>query len=128
MAEKMVVVIDGLSQLEYDRTKPLPHKQQLALDRMDLKMDQGIQLPAGRQDSPNSLQRAQFVALQLIQAVEDGNEPMAAATCAYLAERIPELQQIKAEHKPAGMHLDLVFDRPFMNEMKIEFFDPSGAQ
>ena len=125
MSEKMVVVIDGLSQLEYDRARPLPEQQQMALDRMDRKMDQGIELPAGHLESPNALQRAQFVALQLVQAVEDGNETMAAATCAYLAVRVPELQQVKAEHQPTGLHLDLIFDRPFMNEMKVEFFEPS---
>lgn len=121
----MVVVIDGQSQLEYDRAKPLPAQQYTALNRMDAKMDRGIELPTGHQASPDSLQRAQFVALQLVQAIKDGNEPMAAATCAYLAERIPELQQVKAEHKVTGVHLDLVFDRPFMNEMKVEFFDPA---
>lgn len=125
MSEKMVVVIDGQPQLEYDRSKSLPEHQQSALDRMDETMDQGIELPTGRLDSPNALQRAQFVALQLVQAIGEGNEPMAAATCAYLAERVPELQQVRAEHKPVGLHLDLIFDRPYMNEMKIEFFDPS---
>lgn len=123
----MVVAIDGQSQLEYDRSKPLPSHQQTALDRMDQKMDQGIDLPTGRQEAPNPLQRAEFVALQLIQAIQDGNETMAAATCAYLAERVPELKQVKAEHRVTGLHLDLVFDRPFMNEMKVEFFDPNTA-
>ncbi|RRQ20530.1 hypothetical protein D6C00_00020 [Thiohalobacter thiocyanaticus] len=123
----MVVVIDGQPQLEYDRSKSLPGHQQSALDRMDAKMDQGIELPTGHLDAPNALQRAQFVALQLVQAVREGNEAMAAATCAYLALRVPELQQVSAEHKPVGLHLDLIFDRPFMNEMKIEFFDPSKS-
>lgn len=125
MSEKMVVVIDGQPQLEYDRSKSLPEHQQSALDRMDETMDQGIELPTGRLDLPNALQRAQFVALQLVQAIGEGNEPMAAATCAYLAERVPELQQVRAEHRITGLHLDLVFDRPFMNEMKVEFFDPA---
>lgn len=127
MSEKMVVVIDGQPQLEYDRSKSLPEQQQAALDRMDQKMDQGIELPTGHLDSPNALQRAQFVALQLVQAIGEGNEPMAAATCAYLAVRVPELQQVRAEHRAAGLHLDLVFDRPFMNEMKVEFFDPARS-
>lgn len=125
MSEKMVVVIDGQSQLEYDRAKPLPEPQRSALDRMDAKMDQGIELPSGWLDAPNPLQRAQFVALQLVQAIAEGNEPMAAATCAYLAVRVPELQQVRAEHRVTGLHLDLIFDRPFMNEMKVEFFDPA---
>jgi len=127
MSENMIVVIDGQSQLEYDRSRSLPEQQLLALDQMDRKMDQGIELPVGHLDAPNALQRAQFVALQLVQAVEAGNETVAAATCAYLAVRVPELKQLKAEHQPTGLHLDLVFDRPFMSEMKIEFFDPAAG-
>mgnify|MGYP000452885073 CR=1 FL=1 len=44
MALRLTAVINGKSQLEYDRDKVLPKDQHAYLDRMDAKMDGGIQL------------------------------------------------------------------------------------
>ena len=82
MLGTLVVVLDGVSQLEYARATPLAPAQRDYLDRLDQNMDAGIELGAQHIDQPNALQRAQFIAMQLLQAVQDGNESVAAATCA----------------------------------------------
>jgi len=92
MVQKLVVAIDGVSQLEYDRTRPLAPQQQAALEAMDRRMDGGIRLAGLEVPEPDPLQRAQFVAEQLLAAVDMEDEALAAATLAWLANRLPELR------------------------------------
>ena len=124
MMEPLVVVLDGVSQLEYQRGKPLESAQREYLDHLDKRMDAGIDIDGRRIEQPNPLQRAQFVALQLLQAVQAGNEPVAAATCAYLANRIPDLKQVRAITRSGLLSFDLVFDKTYAKEVKVEFMRP----
>ena len=66
------------------------------------------------------------MALQLVQAVKAENETMAAATCSYLAVRIPELKQVRITDKDDTHTLDLVFDRDYAPEMKLNFVSPGS--
>lgn len=124
MSDTLVVVLDGVSQLEYLRATPLQETQRQYLDRLDARMDGGIELGGRRVEQPDPLQRAQFIALQLLQAVQDGNEAVAAASCAYLANRIPDLKQVRATTRGGLLSFDLVFDRAYAKEIKVEFVKP----
>ena len=93
--KKLVAVLHGESQVEYDRTQQLPDHQLKYLDIMDAKMDEGIPHGAGHIFAPDTQQKAQFVANQLINAIKTENEQLAAATLAYLALRLPDLQRLK---------------------------------
>lgn len=123
----LTVVINGDSILEYDRDKGLPAQQSAYLDRMDRQMDTGLTLNGEVIASPDQLQRAQFVALHLIEALRDENEAQAAASCAYLANRIPELKQVRVEDTGAGLHVDLVFDRAYSREVRVGLSMPPDA-
>lgn len=123
-AKHLTVVLNGESQLEFDRGKELPEAQYAALERMDARMDQGILLDSRPIERPDALQRARFVAGQLLQAVQDGSEAMAAATCTWLAVRIPELQQVRGVEREDGLAVDLVFDRGYAPEVKLNFVRP----
>lgn len=122
--EPLVVALDGVSQLEYQRGKPLEPEQREYLERLDRRMDAGIDIGGRRIEQPDPLQRAQFIALQLLQAVQDGNEPVAAATCAYLANRIPDLKQVRGTTRGGLLAFDLVFDKAYAKEIKVEFVRP----
>lgn len=124
MTDPLVVVLDGASQLEYQRGKDLDPAQRDYLDRLDRRMDAGIDIDGRRIEQPNALQRAQFIALQLLTAVQAGNEAVAAATCAYLANRIPDLKQVRATTRGGLLAFDLVFDKPYAKETKVEFVCP----
>lgn len=124
MSDTLVVVLDGVSQLEYLRATPLQDAQRQYLERLDARMDGGVELGGRRVEEPNALQRAQFIALQLLQAVQDGNEAVAAASCAYLANRIPDLKQVRATTRGGLLSFDLVFDRAYAKEIKVEFVKP----
>lgn len=128
MSENLAVVLDGISQLEYARATPLVQPQREYLDRLDQKMDGGIELLGLHIKHPDALQRAQFIALQLLKAVEAGDEAAAAASCAYLANRIPDLKQVRATTHTGMLSFDLVFDKAYCKEVKVEFMRPPAVE
>lgn len=118
MSDKFVVLIHGESQVEYDRSKPLPAKQLEYLDIMDAKMSNGILLDGSTVASPDAIQRAQFVSMQLIAAIMDSNDQLIAASCAYLANRLSDLKQLKVDE---NYNFDLVFDEEYKNKIQVSF-------
>jgi len=120
-APLLTISIDNQPQLEYDRSQGLPDNQLVYLDRMDKQMDAGIQIGGEQVARPDALQRAQFVAVHLVEALQQGNEALIAASCAYLARRLPDLKQVKAVPIEAGLSLELVFDEPWVRETVVDF-------
>ncbi len=91
MSNLMAVLLNGVSQIEYDRRKPLPDHHGAYLDRMDRRMDEGIDVDGRLLPEPDRLERARFVAAQLAHAFATGNEELAAAMTTYLAVRLEDL-------------------------------------
>ncbi|MCO6414375.1 MAG: hypothetical protein J5I92_16695 [Thiogranum sp.] len=123
---RLVVLINGEAQLEYDRSRALPELQSRYLDRMDEQMDTGVQLGSVWIEKPDRMQRARFVAMHLVQAIQKNDEASIAASCSWLASRLPELKQVKARLVGAGFSLELVFDKPYIAEATVSFFPPSN--
>ncbi|HHH43839.1 MAG TPA: hypothetical protein ENK49_06860 [Gammaproteobacteria bacterium] len=117
----LTILVDQQPQLEFDRTRGLSDHQLAGLERMDAQMDAGIQAGDRWLEQPDRLQRAQFVAVQLVAALQQGDDALAAASCAYLATRLPDLQQVKAVRVDGGFSLELVFDEPYVPETVVEF-------
>jgi hypothetical protein len=117
----LVVLVNGESRLEYDRSKVLSERQRVYLDRMDRQMDSGIRLGTDWVEQPRPAQRASFVAAQLVDALQRDDEGLIAACCTYLANRLPELKQIKARLLAAGFSVELVFDKPYVEEITVDF-------
>ena len=91
-------------------------------------MNSGIQLGEQYLETPNQIQRAQFIALHLVRSLLADNEQHIAASCAYLADRLPELKQVKAVTKPDGaIGIDLVFTEEYSNQVKVEFMPPANT-
>lgn len=120
MTNIMAILLNGVAQLEYDRSKPLPDHQAAYLDKMDKKMDDGIELNAGLVMSPEIQQRAQFVAANLVHAIKSNDEAMAAALCSYLADRLPDLKQVKINGGDESMVIDLVFDEDYKKQAAVD--------
>ena len=118
-ADMFYVILNDEPLLEFDRKKPVPGHQRQYLDNMDSQMDQGIQLGDDFITTPNPLQRSQFVANSLINLLLKDEYSMAIAMCTYLAKRMPDLQQIKAQgsidinDKENPLSIELVFDRSY---------------
>lgn len=120
----LVAVVDGDSVIEYDRDKPLAEQQQTYLNKMDEKMDMGIPSGQGNVFAPDQDQKAQFVASQLILAIETDDEQLIAASMAYLALRLPELKQVSAKEKDGEKQISLIYDREYSPPQAINFVKP----
>lgn len=117
----LAVLVNDELQVKYDRATALPAHQLQYLERMDRQMDDGIRLGVDWIEQPDALQRAKFVALHLVESLKQGNDAAIAASCAYLAERLPELDQVRAKMLGTGVSVDLVFDTPYVEETVVEF-------
>lgn len=121
MSHIMAVLLNGLAQLEYDRNKPLPDYQALYLDKMDTRMDEGIRIGETSIVNPDRNQRAQFVAANLLHAIKNNDEPLAAALCSYLAVRLPELKQVRIEEDQQDISIELIFDEDYRKQVAVPF-------
>jgi len=124
MNDKLVILFNGQAVVEYDRNVRLPGHQRQYLDKMDNDMDDGIELAGEAITEPDAVQRAKFVAMHMVQALIDEHDAMIAAACAYLANRLPELKQVKVVEQGDNLMLDLIFDQVADNQVVVQF-DPT---
>ena len=124
----MQVIVNGESQIEYDRNKSLPEKQLEYLEKMDQEMDSGFELAGEQVEKPDLLQRAQFVAGYLAQAIFGENDQMIAASCSWIAVRLPDLKQVKILQDDDQISIDLVFDEERVNQVKVDLNMPSKGK
>lgn len=120
----LVAVVNGDSEIEYDRSKPLAEQQSSYLEKMDEKMDMGIPSGQGNVFAPNQEQKAQFVADQLMLAIKMDDEQLISASMAYLATRLPELRQVASKEKNGQQQITLVYDRDYSAPQEIKFVKP----
>jgi len=120
----LVAVVNGDSEIEYDRSKPLAEQQLSYLQKMDEKMDMGIPSGQGNIFAPDQEQKAQFVADQLMFAIKMDDEKLISASMAYLATRLPELKQVKSKEKDGQQQITLVYDRDYSAPQEIKFVKP----
>jgi len=121
----MQVFVNGQSQIEYDRSKSLPEKQLEYLEKMDQEMSAGFELAGEQIKDPDLLQRAQFVAGYLSQALFSENDAMIAASCSWLAMRLSDLKQVKITQEDDQISIDLVFDETRVNQVKVGLSMPT---
>ncbi|WP_462321202.1 hypothetical protein [Halochromatium sp.] len=121
MSSMMAVLLNGLAQIEYDRTKPLPDYQGAYLEKMDRKMEsEGIDIDGERILAPALEQKAQFVAANLANAILTNEEAQAAAMTTWLAERLPELKQVKLREEEDGFAIELNFDEAYIRQHPVQ--------
>ena len=120
----LIAVVNGDSKIEYDRERVLPEQQLSYLDKMDEKMDMGIPAQQGNIFAPDQKQKAQFVATQLMAAIDESNEQLIVASMAYLALRLPELKQVVAKEVDGQKQISLIYDREYTAPQEIKFVKP----
>lgn len=110
MRSLLVIQLNQQTVLEYDRNTRLPGKQRGFLDQMDIDMNHGIVLERQRYANPDRLQRGSYVAMKLIQAIQTNDNSMVNAMCAYLVNRLPDLNQIGFEESEEEITVNFHFD------------------
>lgn len=123
MSAKLIVVLNGQSVIEYDRNVKLPDHQSQFLDKMDMDMAEGLEMNGRSSPNPDLGIRAQYIAMNLVQAINDDNESVISAMCAYLATRLPDLKKVKADGQGENISIDLVFNEDDNNNVAVQF-DP----
>lgn len=118
----MIVQVDGKVVLEYDRRKPLNKKQKEDLSLIDEQLSQDFKVKKHADLKPDPLKSTELIACALIKALQTGNDHVTAASCAWLANRIPELRQVKAKTEDSdSISIELVFNRGYQPEQTIHF-------
>lgn len=121
MSHLMAVLLDGIAQIEYDRRKPLSSRQSVYLDRMDVQMERGIEMDGRVIERPEIMERARFIASNLVQAIKTNNEALAAAMTTYLAVRMDDLKQVKIRDDDSGTAIEFVFDEDYVKQFPVQF-------
>lgn len=126
MSDKVGFLLDGQEVLTYDRSQIMPDKQREYLDIIDSQMEQGFVLSDKKIDQPSLQQKTQFVALNLVTALQKGEDNTAIIMFTYLVNRMPELKQAKAKTKESEsgqqqIGVEFVFDEVKSEGKKIEF-------
>ncbi len=121
MSSIFAVLINNVPELEYDRSKALSERQQQFLDVMDRELSAQIVMGEEVIKHPDPHQRAQFVAINLVNALKSGNDGLSAAMCSYLALRIPDLKKVKVDDHGERVVIDLVFDEDYVKQVNVEF-------
>ena len=110
MTQQIEVSVNNQVLLQFERQPRLAGKQRQFLDHMDADMDQGIDLAGQPCPQPTDFQKAQYVAMQLIQALDAKDEGLVGACCSYLGHRQEKLRLIKTLMHKDSIQMELVFD------------------
>jgi len=93
---------------EHDRDITFEQQQLEFLDKMDKDMERGIKIQGEFTIHPDLQQRTTFVVMNLIKALQQDNDAVIAASCAYLINRHPELIEVHADDLDDTISVELV--------------------
>jgi hypothetical protein len=105
---KLVVFINNEIVFKFDRDLKIEDQQLAFLDRMDSDMDRGFKIQGKLLLNPDGQQRATFVAMNLIKALQQENEAAISSSCAYLVNRNPALIEVHANDDDNAVKIELI--------------------
>lgn len=105
---KLIIFINNEPVYEYDRQISIDQTRLEFLDNMDRDMQRGFKIRGELIANPDSLQRATFVAMNLIKALQQDNEAIIFASCAYLANRLPGLVEVHANDGDGAVNIEFI--------------------
>jgi len=108
--KKLEIYINDQIVSEFDREITLDEQQLTFLNKMDSDMDNGIKIQGRLFTNPDSHQRATFVSMNIIKALQQENEASSYASCAYLVNRLPQLIEVHANDDDGTININLVVE------------------
>lgn len=106
--KKLTIYINDQVAYECDREIHLEPEQIKFLDKMDNDMNRGLKIQGELVARPNDKQRATFVAMNLIKALQQDNNAAKSASCAYLISRFSGLVEVRASDLENTISIELV--------------------
>lgn len=108
MMSDLSVFINEQLVFEYDRSTKLDDKQLGFLDKMDLDMERGFRIHGELITRPDSKQKATFVAMNLLKALQQENDAKIAVSCAYLTSRLPHAVELHARDQDNRINIEFI--------------------
>ena len=108
---KLAIFVNDEIVFEFDRDLTFKEQQLAFFDKMDSDMESGIKIHGELLVNPDSQQRATFVVINLIKALQQGNEAVISASCAYLVNRYPALIEVHANDDVNMVKIELVEEK-----------------
>jgi hypothetical protein len=102
------VYINDQLAFEYDRATTLDEKQLAFLDKMDRDMARSVRIYGELIADPDTKQRASFVTMNLLKALQQENNAKIAVYYAYLAKRLPHLLEVQAKDQGNRINIEFV--------------------
>lgn len=93
---------------EYDRSTELDDQQLAFLDRMDQDMDRGFRIHGEMITEPDVKQKATFVTMNLLRALQQDDQAKIAISCAYLVTRLPHTVEVHARDQDDRIAIEFV--------------------
>ena len=106
--KKLTIFINDQVAYECDREMNLEPEQLKFLDKMDNDMDRGVKIQGKQFSRPDDKQRAIFVAMNLIKALQQDNDAAKYVSCAYLVKRLPGLVEVRASDQENTISIDAI--------------------
>ena len=100
--DKVAVLIDGGLELYWNRSVAMSPAQREAVARLEEKLQEGFDVDGVRYDRPDSLKRAQLAASLIPQALQRGDDSLAATALALTCTSLPDLKQIQYRRRQDG--------------------------
>ena len=123
--EKVVVLIDDSLELYWDRTIAMNPSQREAVTRLEERLREGFKVDGVRYDNPDSLKRAQLAASLIPQALQRGDDSLAATALALACTALPDLKQIQYRRRQDNSwDIAFVSDRCYAPEERPVQFTP----
>ena len=105
---QLSIIINDQPAFEYDRSKGLDEKQLEFLDRMDQDMQRGFKIHGEMIAEPDRKQKATFVAMNLLRALQQEDHAKIAVSCAYLSSRLPNVVEVHARDQDNRIEIEFV--------------------
>jgi len=106
----LTIFVNNQPVFEYDRETTLAEDKRTFLENMDSDMSRGIKIQGELISEPDTQQRAKFMVLNMIKAIQQDNQAVIQASCAYLVNRLPDLVEVQVNEEGSKINIELVED------------------
>lgn len=108
--KKLLIYVNEEVVHEIERDETFDEEQLIFLNKIDADMDLGIKIQGELLSNPDREQRAHFILMNLIVALQHNNDAIISASNAYLVSRFPLLVEAHATDNKNSIKITLIED------------------
>jgi len=104
----LTLYVNDQTVFECNREMSIEADKLAFLDKMDSDMRRGIKIQGELISDPDIQQRAKFIVMNLMKALQQDNQAVIQASCAYLVNRLPGLVEVQVNDVGNKIDIELV--------------------